>query len=485
MTKEYTKSPSGKPAVGGSINPRELVLDILYEILEKGGYSHVVLNQALSKYQYLEKQDRAFITRVTEGTLEYLIQIDHVLNQFSTTKVNKMKPLIRTLLRMSVYQILHMDRIPDSAVCNEAVKLAEKRRFQGLKSFVNGVLRSIAREKGKLQFPEMSVRYSMPAWLLEHWKQSYDEETITKMLEYFLSDRPVTVRCNLNQAEQALTKAAQASGSQNQTDSPASDKDRRQVVMGDIIASLEKQGVTVTRSEYAEDILYLEYLDYLEALEAFQKGWIQVQDLSSSLVGLAAAPKQGDVVLDVCGAPGGKSLHIADLLKGTGHVQVRDISDRKVLMIEENIERSGFTNISASVWDALELDEEFIEKADVVIADLPCSGLGIIGRKPDIKQKMTPEDLESLARLQRQMLSVVHQYVKPGGILVYSTCTIDRLENEDNVAWFLEHYPFKPVDMEGRLGDKLRSETMKQGYIQILPGIYPCDGFFISVLQRV
>ncbi len=458
MTKEYTKLPARKPAAPGSINARELALDILYDILEKDGYSHVVLNQALSKYQYLEKQDRAFITRVTEGTLEYLIQIDYVLNQFSKTKVDKMKPLIRTLLRMSVYQLLHMDRIPDSAVCNEAVKLAQKRRFQGLKGFVNGVLRAIARDKGSLRFPDDAVRYSMPPWLLKHWRQSYDEETVRTMLEYFLSDQPITVRCNRNQSGKSPEE---------------------------IIESLEHQGVTVTRSQYASDILYLEDLDYLEALEAFQNGWIQVQDLSSSLVGLAAAPKPGAVVLDVCGAPGGKSLHIADLLDGTGHVEVRDISDGKVAMIQENIERSGFTNISASVWDALELDEDFVEKADIVIADLPCSGLGIIGKKPDIKQKMTPEDLESLAELQREILSVVYRYVKPGGILVYSTCTIDHLENEDNVAWFLEQYPFKPVDMEGRLGEKLKDRTMKQGCIQILPGVHPCDGFFISVLQKI
>lgn len=476
MTKENTKVSPRKQTSQSAVNARELTLDILYEILEKGGYSHVVLNQALSKYQYLEKQDRAFITRVTEGTLEYLIQIDYVLNQFSKTKVNKMKPLIRTLLRMSVYQILHMDRIPDSAVCNEAVKLAEKRRFQGLKGFVNGVLRNIAREKSNLTFPDDAVRYSMPSWLLEQWKKSYDDDTIRRMMEYFLSDRPVTVRCNLNQVEQHLRTAG---------DETTGSEISRDVVMQSIIDSLERQGVFVTRSEYAKDILYLEHLDYLEALEAFQNGWIQVQDLSSSLVGLAASPKPGNLVLDVCGAPGGKSLHIADLLGGTGHVEVRDISDMKVAMIEENIERSGFTNISASVWDALEFDENFVEKADIVIADLPCSGLGIIGKKPDIKQKMTPQDLESLAELQKDMLSVVHRYVKPGGILVYSTCTIDHLENEDNVAWFLENYPFKPVNMEGRLGEKLKEETLKQGYIQILPGVHPCDGFFISVLQRV
>lgn len=439
-----------------SRNIRELALDVLYEILEKGGYSHVVLNQALSKYQYLEKQDRAFITRVTEGTLEYLIQIDYVLDRFSKVNTKKMKPLIRTLMRMSVYQLLYMDRIPDSAVCNEAVKLAEKRRFQGLKGFVNGVLRTISRQKEQMDFPDLSIKYSIPSWILSLWSQTYDQDVMETMLSYFLTEHPLTVRCNHNSRKKA-----------------------------DIISSLESQGVKVTESRLLDSVLYLEQIDYPESLEAFLKGWIQVQDLSSCLVGLAACPREGDRVLDVCGAPGGKSLHIADLLRGTGHVEVRDISSHKVNMIRENIARSGFTNISASQWDALEFDPSFDRQADIVIADLPCSGLGILGKKPDIKEKMTLDGLKALAELQRKILSVVYQYVKPGGILVYSTCTIDRKENEENVAWFLERYPFQPVNIEGRLGEELKSDTMREGYIQLLPGIHPCDGFFLSVMQRV
>ena len=253
----------------------------------------------------------------------------------------------------------------------------------------------------------------------------------------------------------------------------------------DIIKSLKDQEVLVKESPFLDTVLWLEGFDHIESLLAFQKGWLQVQDLSSCLVGLAANPQEGDVVLDVCGAPGGKALHIADLLKGTGHVQVRDVSEQKVNLINENIDRSGFSNLTAQVWDALVLDEAFLEKADIVLADLPCSGLGILGKKPDIKQKMKPEALASLAKLQREILSVVWQYVKPGGILIYSTCTIDKQENEENMTWFLEQFPFQPVDIQGRLGEKLNCETMKEGYLQLLPGLYPCDGFFLSVMQRV
>ncbi|MEG2122612.1 MAG: 16S rRNA (cytosine(967)-C(5))-methyltransferase RsmB [Clostridium sp.] len=434
---------------------REIILDVLLEVLEKKQYSHVVLSQALTKYQYLEKQDRSFIKRIVDGTIEYLIQIDYILNLYSKVKVNKMKPVIRTLLRMSVYQICYMDRVPDSAVCNEAVKLAERRGFKMLKGFVNGVLRTISREKETIVFHSDSVRYSVPDWMLKQFKEQYGDDEVKRILESFLEEKPLTVRCNLNKA-----------------------------TLEEIRASLQSQGVELGDSGYSEGVVTLLGVDYLERLDAFTKGFIQVQDLSSSLSGDAAGIRDGDYIIDVCGAPGGKSIHAAELLHGTGMVESRDISEPKVAMIEENIHRSGLKNINARVLDALIYDADSEKKADVLIADLPCSGLGIIGRKPDIKYNMTLEKTEDLIRLQRAMLSVVYQYVKPGGTLIYSTCTINKKENEENIRWFLENFPFSPVNIEGRLGTKLTADTMKDGYIQLLPGIHPCDGFFIAVMKR-
>lgn len=434
---------------------RGIALDILLEILEKGGYSHVILRQALEKYQYLEKQDRAFITRVVEGTIEYKLTIDAMLDQCSKVKVEKMKPLIRTLLRMSVYQLVWMDRIPDRAVCDEAVKLAVKRRFQGLKGFVNGVLRTISREKEQFDFRDWQTKYSMPNWLIELWKKQYPPQEVERMMQAFLADTPTTVRCNLDKASVETIKE-----------------------------SLREQGVTVKESPMASHALLLEKYDYLESLNAFQNGWIQVQDVSSSFVGEVAAPCEGDLVLDVCGAPGGKSLHIADKLRGTGLVVVRDLTEAKVRLIEDNLERTGFANVRAEVWDALEWDPEWNEKADIVIADLPCSGLGIIGKKPDIKYQVTPEKLEELVKLQREILSVVSGYVKPGGKLIYSTCTINPMENEQQRDWFLEQFSFTSTNIEGMLGDAICEESMKDGYIQLLPGKYPCDGFFIAAFQK-
>lgn len=435
-------------------NSREIVLDILMEILEKGNLSHLVLKQALEKYQYLEKQDRAFITRITEGTLEYLIQIDSVINRYSKVKVNKMKPVIRTLLRMSVYQILYMERVPDSAVCNEAVKLAKKRKFQGLTGFVNGVLRNISREKEQLNFASPAERFSIPQWMFSMWEQDYGTERAETIASSFLEDRPLTVRCNTSRASVEA-----------------------------IMESLEAQGIQVEKSVLSDTMLAIHGYDYLEAVQAFAEGLVTVQDTSSSLVGVIAAPKEGNFVLDVCSAPGGKSMHVADLMKGTGLVESRDLTEYKIMLVEENIARCGFENMQTKVWDATEFDEEMEGKADIVIADLPCSGLGIIGKKPDIKMRLKEEELDELAKLQREILSVVSRYVKPGGKLIFSTCTINKKENEENTAWILENLPFKKKEIASVLPEVLKNDCV-ENQIQLLPGIHPCDGFFIAAFER-
>lgn len=433
---------------------REIVLDILIEILEKGNLSHVVLKQALEKYQYLEKQDRAFITRCAEGTLEYAIQIDDVIDRFSKVKVKKMKPVIRTLLRMSVYQILYMERVPDSAVCNEAVKLAKKRKFVGLTGFVNGVLRTISREKDSLSFADHSVRYSIPKWMLSMWETDFGTETAEKIAASFLASRPLSLRLNTSLAPEE-----------------------------DIIKSLNDQKIIVQQSEIFPGIVTISGYDYLERVDAFSKGWLTVQDPSSSLVGLAAGIKEGDFVLDVCSAPGGKTLHAADILHGTGMVEARDLTEKKIYLVEENLFRCGFHNVQTKAWDATVFDPSMEGKADVVLADLPCSGLGIIGKKPDIKLRLKEEELESLSALQREILSVVSRYVKPGGTLLYSTCTINKGENEKNADWILENLPFEKKSIRENLPEALRGDC-EENRIQLLPGVHSCDGFFIAAFKK-
>lgn len=443
---------------------RELILGVLLEITRDGEYSHIALRNVLSKYQYLDKKERAFITRVTEGTLEHMIEIDYIINQFSNVKVNKMKPVIRCIMRSAVYQLKYMDSVPDSAVCNEAVKLATKKGFHTLKGFVNGVLRNIVRNLDKIEYPSeenyveyLSVKYSMPTWILEQWLAVFDKKTVACMLEDFLKEKPTTIRCNLNQCS-----------------------------VEELVETLQNEGVTVERHPYLPYALWISGYDYLADLMSFQTGMFYVQDISSMLVAHLANPKQGDAVIDVCAAPGGKSIHVAELLKGTGRVEARDLTDYKVGLIQENIERTQMKNMTAVKWDATVLDEDAVGTADIVIADLPCSGLGVMGKKTDLKYKMTLESAKELAALQKEMLSKVQAYVKPEGTLIYSTCTIHTRENMENVNWFLNQYPeFELVPIQTLLPEELRKSVEKEGCLQFLPGVHKSDGFFIAKFRKV
>ena len=430
-----------------SVNTRELVLDILMEVNEKEQYSHLVIRDVLGKYQYLEKQERAFLTRLAEGTIEHMLEMDFIINSFSKVKVKKMKPLIRNLLRMSVYQLKYMDSIPDAAVCNEAVKLAKKRGFGQLRGFVNGVLRNIARELSNLQYPDeklepvrfLEITYSVPEWIVKKWIKDYGFEKTKNICESFLKERPITIRTN-------LTKTT-----------PEELKQR-----------LETEGVIVQSVEMLPYAFEISGYDYLQSLESFQEGLFYVQDISSMMVAEMAAPKKENYVIDVCAAPGGKSSHLAEKMEGTGMVEARDLTEYKVSLIEENIERHGLKNMQAVQMDATIYDEGSVEKADVLVCDLPCSGLGVMGKKTDIRYKMNEDKQKELVQLQRQILDTVHTYVKKGGVLVYSTCTIHKDENTGNVDWFVKKYPeFEVVSSE-----------------QMFPGDAYHDGFFIAKLVR-
>lgn len=437
-----------------SVNLREVVLDILLEVNENGMYSHVVMNNALKKYQYLEKSERAFITRIAEGTIERQITIDYIIDMFSKVKTAKMKPVIRNIMRMAVYQIMYMDAVPVSAACNEAVKLTVKRGFAGLKGFVNGVLRNIARNKDTIEYSSLSVKYSMPDWIIRKWQECYDENTLVTILEALQEKRDTVIRCNTERCS-----------------------------VDELITELQAEEITVGRSPYVEYALTIDNYDYLDNIKAFREGRFSVQDISSMLVGTVSGIKEGDCVIDVCAAPGGKSLHMAELLNGSGEVIAMDISQSKVDMMKQSIERMKFRNITAKVQDACVYHEELCEKADILLCDLPCSGLGIIGRKADIKYKMTEEKQKELVELQRKILENVYRYVKKGGTLIYSTCTINREENEENVEWLLKNFPFERENL-CNLPENLAADTQKSGYIQMLPGVHQTDGFFIARLKR-
>lgn len=429
-----------------TIEERELILAILLEVTRDKVPAHLALSRVLEKYQYLDKRERAFITKVTEGTLEHMIEIDYIIDQFSKIKTAKMKPVIRNILRSAVYQLKYLSHVPQSAVCNEAVKLTKKKGFRNLSGFVNGVLRTIARQMDQVEYPKeplsksLSVRYSIPEWMVEKWLSVYSKETVERMMDAMMREHPTCIRFD----PKRITK-----------------EDLKRRLREDQVAHIEDHPAL----PYA---LWISGYDYLGDMSSFEDGLFYVQDASSMMAVESLPVKKGDYIIDVCAAPGGKSLHVAEKLEGTGHVDARDLTDYKVGLISENVERSGLVNISAKKQDARIPDAESIEKADLVIADLPCSGLGVLASKKDIRYNMTPEIQSSLSALQREILSVVWQYVRPGGVLLYSTCTINREENEENTAWFLERHKEFSLEKER----------------QFLPGIDPCEGFYIAVLKR-
>lgn len=428
------------------INERELVLGILLEVAKEGQKSHIVIRGVLEKYQYLDKRERAFITRVSEGTIERMLELDYIINQFSKVKTNKMKPVIRNILRSAVYQLKYMDNVPASAVCNEAVKLAVKKGFGSLKGFVNGVLRNIARNLDGIVYPPkeepiryLSVVYSMPEWIVRQWLSDYGYEKTEQVLKSFYQERPTTIRVNTARiSREALEE------------------------------KLTLEGVTVKRHPISEDALMISGYDYLGGLESFREGDYQIQDISSIEVAKCAGIRPGDYVIDVCAAPGGKALHAAQILEGTGHVEARDLTESKVSLIHENIERMGFENIEAVQMDAVVEDADSLDKADILLADLPCSGLGVLGKKTDLKYKVTEMQQAELVRLQRQILHVVKSYVKRGGTLIYSTCTVNKKENEENAAWFAGEFPQFVLEFEK----------------QTLPS-QESDGFYIAKFKRI
>lgn len=468
-----------------SENTREIVLDTLL-VLEKGEeFSNRLVKAVLDKYDYLSAQEKSFIKRVTEGTIERQIELDYYLNQFSTVPVKKMKPLIRNLLRMSVYQIIYMDAVPDSAVCNEACKLAGKRKFHNLKGFVNAVLRNVSKQKENLQLPDkdkeallyLSVKYSMPGWLVEMWLNEYGYDITEKLLEGLLQIHPVSLRFStkLNEAQiESYINKIREYGANKGLD------------------------IQITESEYLPYVYTVDNLDGIDVLPGFKEGAFTVQDISSVLSVEAADIGANDFLIDVCAAPGGKSILASEK---ANKVLSRDVSEIKCAIIEENLNRMQVENVTVQVYDGTSYDESLFEQADVVILDVPCSGLGVMGKKRDIKYHVTKEGLESITALQKQIVENSWQYVKPGGVLLYSTCTINRAENQEMVEWILQNFPFEPESLERYIPKKLSEEKMNlrkqmkkketveenisDACIQLLPGFMDADGFFFARLKRV
>lgn len=410
----------------------------------------------LNKYSYLEKYDRGFLKRLIEGTIERRITIDYVLDLCSKVPVSKMKKQIRTLLRMGTYQILYMD-VADFAAVNETVKLAKKKGFNSLSGFVNGVLRNILRNRDSIAWPEydsdiikyMSVKYSCPEWIVKKLINEQGEQNTVTLLELAVSARPVTARVNLSKTT--------------------------------VVEALKRCRGRV--SDVCGCAIVLEDYDSIPDITAFADGSICIQDISSMLVCLMSGIRESDTVLDICAAPGGKALHAADIAR-EGRVIALDVTEGKVAKIRENIDRCGFLNIDAAVSDATVYNSDYDSTADVVIADVPCSGLGVMGRKNDIKYNLSEDSINELVKLQRSILANAVRYVKPGGTLMFSTCTCSYEENQGNMHFLTEECGLTPVDFSDCLPDRLKCGSAKEGYIQLYGKDFLTDGFFIGKLVK-
>ncbi|MCR5341977.1 16S rRNA (cytosine(967)-C(5))-methyltransferase RsmB [Butyrivibrio sp. XPD2002] len=458
--------------MAGEINERRVALDILTEMGKSESHQKAVIKLALNKYDYLEAKQKSFIKCLAEGTIERQITLDYVISQFSKTPIKKMAKPILYILRMGVYQILYMDSVPDSAAVNEAVKLAQKLHFIGLKGFVNAVLRNVSRKKDEIVWPDpgestesrvsyLSVKYSEPEWLAAMFMEEFGFKQTAEIFKFFLEPRPVTVRFSSRfSAEQLRSILAKMKSANN----------------GNIVMKPSPL------LHYAMDLYHTDNIKYIPG---FEEGAFMVQDISSMLVTEVAELHKGDTVIDVCAAPGGKSLHAADVLSNTGKVISRDISENKCILIRDNITRMGYTNVTVQEYDAERHDASLENRADVLYCDLPCSGLGVIGRKPDIKMNTDMNAIMNLQQKQRNILNSVWNYVKPGGTLIYSTCTLSIQENEDNFRWILDNLPFEAVSIVDRLPGKMKEmPTAGAGYIRIIPGEFGTDGFFIAKFKR-
>lgn len=436
------------------MNVRETAVEILGKVLYQGAYSNLLLDRAIQAGQ-VKEEDTGLLTEIVYGTLKYLFTIDEILKRNTKISLSKTERYVLLVLRISVYQMHFLDRIPPYAVINEAVNLTKKKAPKA-SGFVNGVLRGYLRRKEEpyhfsTQLEEETYQYSFPAWMIRLFKSQYGERYLDLLSG--LNERPViTYRVNplKMSREEALKKLTELGYSAELT-------------------AISPYGIEVTGGKSVQQN------------PLFREGVLSVQDESSMLVAPLVV-SEGYEYLDLCSAPGGKTMHLAELLRDEVPVHAFDIYDNKLRLIKENKDRLGLASIDIRKNNGLHLLPEYIGKAHVLL-DAPCSGLGIIRKKPEIKYTKSAEELEELVKLQRALLETAMQYVPSGGTLVYSTCTLNKAENEENIRWFLEqHKDFAPVPIQ--LGEEDHLQYSKEGFLTILPG-KTMDGFFISKLKRV
>ncbi len=413
----------------------------LMDVETKKSFSNLALNHQM----ILNKPGSpGFVRELVYGVLENKMLLDHYIDQLVKTGAASLKASDRTLLRMGIYQLGYMDSVPEYAAVNESVVMA-KRYCRGRSGFINGVLRGYLSKKEQLTLPDrekdmieyLSVKYSYKPWIVELWVDEYGVEFTEKLLAAGNETPPNTIRLNWLRS-----------------------------IKEDLMSKLEESGFEVEPGRVCQNAIYVKGSGLLDT-EMYKHGLFSVQDESSMLVAEKLDPKHGDVVMDVCAAPGGKTMAIAERMNNTGRIISSDVYRRKLDLIDREAMRLGIKNVETRAWDATRVDTSMIGKADRVLVDAPCSGLGVVRRKPEIKYKDKSEEMDLLPRKQLAILSASAQYVKSGGTLVYSTCTINPYENQRVVDEFLR---------------KNRSFEVEE-MIQLMPNEHGTDGFFICVMK--
>lgn len=457
-------SGNGRPVPSKS-SARDTALQVLTAVEQEGAYSNLLLNGAIQKAG-LSGTDAGLATELVYGTISRLNTIDYFLEQFVAKGLAKLQPWVRSLLRLSFYQIYYLDRIPPHAAVNEAVNIAKRRGHQGISGMVNGVLRNVLRRKEELVLPadltpvkRIALAHSHPEWLVSRWVKQFGEETAEAICRANNEPPAVSVRVNLSR-----------------------------VTKEELLRQMKEQGLDAVPSELSPDGIIVRSGGNMALTSWYKEGLLSVQDESSMLVGRAVLPEPGMTVLDACAAPGGKTCHMAELMDGRGEVIANDIHPHKAKLIEDQAERLGLGAVVRTVsGDAAKLAERFApESFDRLLLDAPCSGLGVIRRKPDLKWAKRPEDIEDISRLQRELLDAVSGLLKPDGVLVYSTCTIEKAENSDVVRDFLDRHPeFQLADEQAGAGLQLTAADAREPMgLQLLPQDAHSDGFYICRLIK-
>jgi 16S rRNA (cytosine967-C5)-methyltransferase len=439
---------------------REVALDSLLHIEKNQSYSNLLLNQMIEKHQ-MDRRDVGLLTEIVYGTIQRKFTLEFYLAPF-IKKAKKIESWVAILLQLSLYQIVYLDRVPDRAIIYEAVEIAKKRGHKGISSLVNGVLRNILRsglpsfEQISDPLERLSIETSHPLWLVTKWAAQYGFEATKEMCLINLTAPPITARVN-----------------------------KVNTTVEGAINSLLDEGIKAEKGDLSEDAIKLSGKNIAHT-NAFKNGNITIQDESSMLVGKAVALEEGQRVLDCCAAPGGKSTHMGEELKNTGEIVSMDLHPHKIKLIEEQVKRLHLTNIETKVGDSRKVHEMFeAESFDRILVDAPCSGFGVIRRKPDIKYSKIAEDIDKLASIQLQILTSAQKLLRKGGLLVYSTCTVDKEENDDVVEKFLKTHQNFEIDVSflERMPKKLHP-YINHGCVQILPHYFGTDGFFIATFRK-